>query len=297
MRAGIVPAIPQHFLHLLCRDAQMQRLQDAIELPWRSNARMNSRMKTIILSIALVASNTVAAATLSQIQVNETGQDASTTGANTLSATDLARARLWDLSETEWQRYKQLMQGIRGSVSPSTISPIEVLGIHARDEAERQRYAEAWARAMYEDVGRILAFQRAYDAAGKRLYPNQLLIDVDRLPGQVGETSPLQSTDRLLFFARPECPACDLLMGKLLKRIDEVSGIDIYLTDIDPGDDAAVRAWASRYQVDPEWVRSRRITLNHDAGALDKLTSGQGKVPYILHRRGEELSPLRVSEL
>ncbi|MCU7804242.1 MAG: TIGR03759 family integrating conjugative element protein [Candidatus Thiodiazotropha sp. (ex Lucinoma borealis)] len=254
-------------------------------------------MKTVILSIALVASHPVVAAELSHTQVKETGQDASSTAAIALSPTELARAHLWDLSEMEWRRYKQLMQGVRGSISPSTISPIEVLGIHARDEAERQRYAEAWARAMHEDVGRILAFQRAYGAAGKRLYPNQLLIDVDRLPRKKEKTGALQSTDRLLFFARPECPACDLLMGKLLKRIDEVSGIDIYLTDIAPGDDAVVRAWASSHQIDPEWVRSRRITLNHDGGALDKLTNGEGEAPYMLRRRGEELSPIRASDL
>ena len=49
--------------------------------------------------------------------------------------------------------------------------------------------------------------------------------------------------------------------------------------------------------IDPEWVRSRQITLNHDGGALDKLTSGQGKVPTVLRRRGEELSQLRASDL
>ncbi|MCP3886118.1 MAG: hypothetical protein GY700_11730 [Propionibacteriaceae bacterium] len=107
----------------------------------------------------------------------------------------------------------------------------------------------------------------------------------------------MQNTDRLLFFARPECPVCDLLMGKLLKRIDEVIGIDIYLTDIAPDDDATVRAWASTHQIDPEWVRNRRITLNHDGGALDKLTSGQGEVPYMLRRRGEELTQLRSTDL
>lgn len=211
---------------------------------------------------------------------------------------DLTRARLWDLSEVEWHRYKQLMQGIRGSISPSTISPIEVLGIHARDEAERQRYAEAWARAMREDVDRILAFQRAYDAAGKHLYPNQPLIDIDRLPRKTKETNTFQSTDRLLFFTRADCPACDRLMNTLLKRIDDVSGIDIYLTEVAPEDDAAVREWASIHKIDLEGVRSRRITLNHDGGALDKLTSGQGKVPYILRRRGgEELSQIRASDL
>jgi len=258
---------------------------------------MNSRLKPIILSIALLASHPVVATELSNTQVKQTGQGESSIEANTLSTSDLARARLWDLSEVEWHRYKQLMQGIRGSISPSTISPIEVLGIHARDEAERQRYAETWARAMREDVERILMFQRAYDAAGKHLYPNEPLIDIGRLPGKAKETSPFQSSDRLLFFARPECPVCDLLMGKLLKRIDEVSGIDIYLTDVAPGDDVAVRAWASSHQIDPEWVRSRKITLNHDGGALDKLTNGQGKVPYVLRRRGESLSQLRASDL
>jgi integrating conjugative element protein (TIGR03759 family) len=258
---------------------------------------MNSRLKPVILSIALVVSHPIVATELSHTQVKETGQDASSKAADALSATDLARARLWDLSEVEWRRYQQLMQGIRGSISPSTISPIEVLGIHARDEAERQRYAEAWARDMHEDVDRILAFQRAYDVAGKRLYPHEPLIDIDRLPVKSEETSAFQSTDRLLFFARPVCPVCDVMMNKLLKRIDEVSGIDIYLTDIDSGDDATVRDWASTHRIDPEWVRTRRITLNHDGGALDSLTSGQGEVPTMLRRRGEDLSKLRASDL
>ncbi|HXK57436.1 MAG TPA: TIGR03759 family integrating conjugative element protein [Gammaproteobacteria bacterium] len=258
---------------------------------------MNSHLKLTALTFVLVASYPVVAANLSQLQIRETAQRDSFTTTNNLSETDLARARVWELSETEWRRYQQLMQGIRGSISPSTISPIEVLGIHARDEAERQQYVEAWARAMREDVDRILAFQRAYDTAVQRLYPNEPLIDIDRLPGKSSEMNALQSTDRLLLFARPVCPVCDLLVDKLLKRIDEVSGIDIYLMELAPGDDAAVRNWASSHRIEPEWVRSRRVTLNHDGGALKKLTNGQGEVPYLLRRRGEELSQLRASDL
>jgi len=258
---------------------------------------MNSHLKLTALTFVLVASYPVVAANLSQLQIRETAQRDSFTTTNNLSETDLARARVWELSETEWRRYQQLMQGIRGSISPSTISPIEVLGIHARDEAERQQYVEAWARAMREDVDRILAFQRAYDTAVQRLYPNEPLIDIDRLPGKSSEMNALQSTDRLLLFARPVCPVCDLLVDKLLKRIDEVSGIDIYLMELAPGDDAAVRNWASSHRIEPEWVRSRRVTLNHDGGALKKLTNGQGEVPYLLRRRGEALSQLRASDL
>jgi integrating conjugative element protein (TIGR03759 family) len=258
---------------------------------------MNSQWKVALLSIALVASSPVMATDIASTRVKETGQAASSTATNSLSETDRVRARTWGLSETEWRRYKQLMQGVRGSISPSTISPIEVLGIHARDEAERRRYAQVWARAMHEDASRILAFQHAYDAATKQLYPNELLIDLNRLPEKSGTTSALVSTDHLLFFARPECPACDLLMSKLMERVDEVNGIDIYLTGIELGDDAAVRAWASAHAIEPSWVRNRRITLNHDGGALERLTHGQGEVPTILRRRGEDLSPIRVSDL
>jgi hypothetical protein len=44
-------------------------------------------------------------------------------------------------------------------------------------------------------------------------------------------------------------------------------------------------------------VRSRKVTLNHDAGALERLTAGKGEVPALMRRRGEEVSRLRVSDL
>lgn len=253
-------------------------------------------MPVIVCGVLLVTP-VAFAVELSRTQVTESGSKDSPATANALSATDLARARMWGLSETEWHRYRHLMQGIRGSVSPSTISPLEVLGIHARDDEERQRYAEAWVRAMREDVDRILAFQRAYDAAGKRLYPNAPLIDVDRLPGRVQASSPFLSTDRVLFFTRPDCSVCDAMWNRLMSRFDDTVGIDVYLSDVAPGDDATVRAWAFNHDIDPDWVRRRWVTLNHDGGALDRLTQGEGSVPYLLRRRGETLSPLRISEL
>jgi len=258
---------------------------------------MSSRFRFPAVGLVLAMSLPVYAGNVASTLTTETGKETSTSERSVLSESERTHARTWNLSETEWQRYRQLMQGIRGSISPGTISPIEVLGIHARDEAERQRYADAWAHAMHEDVDRILAFQHAYDAAGKRLYSNEPLIDVDQLPAKAEATSVFQSIDRLLFFARPACPVCDALMNKLLKRIDEVSGIDIYLLGLAPGDDAAVRTWASTHRIDPEWVRSRRVTLNHDAGALGKLTGGEGQVPYLMRRRGEDVSQLRASDL
>ena len=144
---------------------------------------------------------------------------------------------------------------------------------------------------------RILAFQRAYDEAPKRLYPDAPIIDIARLPGKADKQTSFQSGDRVLFFTGAECPACDLVLNTLLKRVDEFGGLDIYLTDLVPGDDAAVRAWATEHKIDPDLVHSQRVTLNHDAGALAKLTDGAGTVPTLMRRRGGDLSKLSVSDL
>jgi len=258
---------------------------------------MSNRARWVSVILALVFAAPVIAVEVAGTQANETDTSVSATAKNTLTPSELARSRAWGLSETEWQRYKLLMQGIRGSISPPTISPVEVLGIHARNADERRRYAELWARAMREDVDRILAFQRAYDDAGKRLYPNEQLIDVSRLPARSSITSALLPGDRVLFFTRPDCPACDALLSKLLKRINEVAGIDLYIAGVKSGDDQAVRAWAVDHGINPEWVRNRRVTLNHETGVLQRLTQGKGEVPYLLRRRGEDVSALRASEL
>ena len=214
-----------------------------------------------------------------------------------LSPVEKTRAEAWDLSDTEWRRYRTLMDGIRGSISPATLSPIEVLGIHARDEGERRRYAERWARLMRDDAERILAFQHAYDQAWKRLFPSDRLIDPARLPdGETAEVT-LQPADRVLFFTRPDCASCDALLRRLLKRVDTLAGVDIYLLGLPVNDDKAVRDWAEQQAIEPRWVRSRRVTLNHDGGALSQLTQGQGAVPYMLRRRDDVLAVLSPSVL
>ena len=110
-----------------------------------SNRGMTVLCKPFVLSIVLAVATPVCATDFTKTQLDRTSPVDLSIAGNVLSTSDRVRAQLWDLSETEWQRYQQLMQGIRSSISPSTISPIEVLGIHARDEAELQRYAEEWA--------------------------------------------------------------------------------------------------------------------------------------------------------
>lgn len=222
------------------------------------------------------------------------------------SATELTdpikfRAALWDLEDTEWQRYQSLMQGIRGSVSPSTLSPIEVLGIHARSAEERLRYAEQWAVMMREDAERILAFQRAYDEAQKRLYSNGLLIDASVLNSNKTDHEALaklawQPTDRVLFFTDTQCPTCDAVLERLVSQLTQFSGIDLYLIDVSPGEESLIREWAASKQINPQWVNEHKVTLNVDAGARDRVVPHTGQngqaLPVLVLRRGDQFTPL-----
>lgn len=205
-----------------------------------------------------------------------------------LAESERTRAEIWELTETEWQRYRSLLQGIRGSVSPATLSPIEVLGIHARDDAERTRYAEQWAIAMRADAECILAFQHAYDDANRRLFPDAALIDPAQLPARRSTERDLQATDRVLVFVRPACLPCEALLARVLGARDTVAGIDIFVAGIARGDEPAVRAWANTQQIEPAWVRSRQVTVNFAVGS----NRPAADMPYLMRRRGDALTPL-----
>lgn len=213
-----------------------------------------------------------------------------------LTDSERAQSRQWDLSEADWQRYKTLMQGIRGRLNPD-ISPIEALGIHARTDEERQRYAETWAKALREDTERVLAFQHAYDDAWKRLYGNESLIDLLQLL-QSRPATLLQPGDHILFFAASSCAACGPALEILLAKVQRMPklGLDVYLVD-SGNNDGRVRAWAKEHSIPPELVRNRTVTLNHDSGALARLSGFTGTVPYIARRRGAQVTKIEPQML
>jgi integrating conjugative element protein (TIGR03759 family) len=265
----------------------------------RVESFMKIRVSRLCIAVATMVFSTGALSALNPVTtgIATTALQSSQTNQTPLSATEKVRAYTWGLSETDWRRYRDLMQGIRGSISPSTISPVEVLGIHARDPGERNRFADQWARAMREDVERILAFQYAYDAAAKRLYAGQDLIDTSRLPVRTDTGEALKQGDRVLFFTRPDCPACDRVWERVRRQIGQVAGVDIYLAGISPGDDQAVREWAARHSVDPDWVHRRLVTLNHQGDVLERLSDGRVEPPFLMRYREGEATILPSSSL
>ncbi|MGY2686771.1 TIGR03759 family integrating conjugative element protein [Pseudomonas tolaasii] len=159
----------------------------------------------------------------------------------------------WGLQPQEWARYRELMDGPLGIYSPN-LDPLSALGIEARTNEERRRYAELQVQIEARRVEKLLAYQRAYDEAWQRLNPGMQRVNLpDDKPSGGGRTA---------VFVKDGCAAC----GQLVQRLQS-SGteFDLYMVG-SRQDDARIRDWAKRAQIDPTRVRSGTITLNHDGG-------------------------------
>jgi integrating conjugative element protein (TIGR03759 family) len=178
------------------------------------------------------------------------------------TAADERHAREWGLRPEEWARYRQLLQGPLGVYSPN-LDPLTTLGIEARSEEERQRYAQLQVQTEARRVDKMLAYQRAYDAAWQRLFPGQLRVN---FTGIKPVSAPLNAADagsgRLAVFVKADCTTC-------VQRVQALqaagTAFDVYMVG-SRQDDTRIRQWAAQAGIDPARVRSRTITLNHDAG-------------------------------
>ncbi|CRM12320.1 MULTISPECIES: TIGR03759 family integrating conjugative element protein [Pseudomonas] len=187
-------------------------------------------------------------------------------------------AREWGLTIQEWSRYQTLMEGSRGIYSPG-LDPLTALGIEAKSDEERTRYAELQVRAERQRVDKELAYQLAYDQAFARLYPNEKVIQISSNPtSPVSSVQPvLKSDGRLAIFVQDNCTAC---IARLKNLQAQKQAFDLYFVG-SQGDDEKIRRWAILAGIEPASVRSRQITLNHDEGRWLGLGLG-GELPAVV---------------
>ena len=181
------------------------------------------------------------------------------------------RAAEWDLGAQDWSRYEALMRGRRGTWTPDA-DPLLVLGAHARTEAERRRFAEAFVLAEHERVEGEFGFERAVQAAWKRLFPGQLRI---AMPAR----SPLQAADRYAVVVDRECANCGRTVRSYVKGSTPV---DVYVRGA--ADDEDLRAWVLAQGIDPARVLGGQVTVNHGDASVP------GAAPAVWARRGDRWS-------
>ena len=129
-----------------------------------------------------------------------------------------------------------------GIYSPN-LDPLSALGIEARTDEERRRYAELQVQVEARRVEKLLAYQRAYDEAWQRLNPGMQRVNLpDDKPGAGPSSSPLRGSGRMAVFVKDGCAAC----GQLVQRLQSSGAeFDLYMVG-SRQDDARIRDWAKR---------------------------------------------------
>ncbi|WP_061289962.1 TIGR03759 family integrating conjugative element protein [Azotobacter vinelandii] len=217
----------------------------------------------------------------SRLQVEQTQSESSS-----IRLSGREQATQWGLTEEEWTRYETLMQGQRGILSPG-LDPLTALGVEARTDAERRRYAELQARFEFERVERELAYQRAYDEATARLAGGKLRVTPFSLKPSGEGASGSAGLSALSAASAPvrydvvvsidNCARCEQTVKDMLAK-----GLAMNLWVTDSGqDDRRIRAWASRLSIPPAKVRSGHITLNHGG----KLSVKADALPLVQRRQ------------
>jgi len=209
-----------------------------------------------------------------------------------LSRSFEALAKPWGLTAAEWERFEAFKTQPRGYWSPG-LDPLTALGMEAQTEAERQRYAELQVQLEVARVERELAYQRAYNAAFAKLYPD--LLPVQDLAQSGSFTALLKkgtsaalalpaAEERYRLFVKEGCDTC-IKQASMLQSLGKA--FDIYMLG-SGGDDQRVRRFATDAAIREADVKAKKITLNHDGGLWQSGFSelAGGRLPATFVYRG-----------
>lgn len=231
---------------------------------------------------------------------------ASTPIQNTVVAnTGVGTAKMWGLTDQEWARYQELMQGPDGHYYPQ-LTPPEVLGMEAQTPQELQHFAEIDAQQEHVRIAKELAFNNAFYDAMKRLYPDEPVIrphDISAFnPVQSAtqnKTYSLQAGDHLVLFINPGIGIDFETLPSLIADIKKHSGVTLDIYCVGQVTDSDISQWAALNNIPKNLVSQDRITLNHDTGQLLQKTAevGLDSLPYVLLVRNGQSHRVSIGSL
>jgi integrating conjugative element protein (TIGR03759 family) len=204
-----------------------------------------------------------------------------------LTALQLHDARVWGLTEEEEKRYVFLMQN-RSAIYYKGLrqTPIDVLGINARNEAERSHFAKLSAQMEAQKVSKNIAWNNAFYKAYNQLFANVPVVgefDASVFSPTAYKPIILNEGDTLFLFIKTD----DAIKTVLLALIDAINtspNTRLHLMILG-ADDLAIQQWANQNQIPHELVTTGAISLNHGDLNFEALTVTKKVTPLLLLAR------------
>lgn len=198
-------------------------------------------------------------------------------------------AKVWNLTEAEEKRYIQLMQSRSGVYYTGLrMSPIDILGLNAKNDAERTHFAELAAKQEAQKVAQNIAWNNAFYEAYNKLFKDTPVIgDFDPTPFSPYAHQPieLQQGETLYLFIKPD-DAVKTIVMQLVDAITRTPNTSMHLLFIDMDNDA-IQLWANRQQIPLSLVTSQQITLSQGNQQYDALTLKKKHTPLLLIAHGK----------
>ncbi|EHL30520.1 TIGR03759 family integrating conjugative element protein [Legionella drancourtii] len=201
-----------------------------------------------------------------------------------LNSVQVHEAKVWGLTEEEEKRYVFLMQN-RSAVyyKGLNLTPIDILGINARNELERDRFASLSAQTEAQKVSKNIAWNNAFHKAYNQLFANVPVVGhFDPTPYSPAAYKPitLNQGDTLFLFVKPEDPIKTVLLA-LIEAVNTTSDTRLNLMIL-KADTTGIQLWANQNQIPHELVSSGKITLNHGDLNYESLGLAQKSTPMLL---------------
>ena len=195
-------------------------------------------------------------------------------------------SKIWNISTDDWVLYEQIMLG-KGKYLWKDLDPITVLGLNARSDSERKRYAEKLAKLEFSNAQKVILLDRAYNKAFHELYGKLPVVDPSKLNIGRAKASLLsvpkasvkgEFGDRYIAFVNTQCSACNSMVKQVLGLLQLGVSLDIHFKN---DSRQAITRWATKQGISPESVEVGTITLNPDSALIKQF--GQPAEPSLYY--------------
>ena len=162
-----------------------------------------------------------------------------------------------------------------------------VLGLNARSNEERERFAKLLAIQEFQNTQKIILLDRAYNKAFYELYGHIPVIDPAKIVTAQAKSALLsvpkaqvkaEFGDRYIAFVNTKCQSCNRMVKGLLNSLQLGVSIDIHF---DKDSRQQIMSWAASMSISPKSVEAGTITLNPNSSLYEKF--GQPRQPSLFY--------------
>jgi len=207
-----------------------------------------------------------------------------------LTEAQLHEAKVWNLTLEEERRYVFLMQN-RSAIYYRGLrqTPLDILGVNARTEEERNHFAEIAAAQEAQKVAKNIAWNNAFHKAYNQLFANVPVVgDFDPSPFSPYAHQPvhLNPGETLYLFIKQDESVRTILLT-LFDAIENTPNTQLHIMLIDC-DDSEIQLWANKNQIPDHLVNHGLLTLNHGEQNYQALKTTKKTTPLLLLSKNGE---------